>query len=575
MAKKILLISVAAIILCIAALTLFIKIYITPEKVKAYLIPAAEKAFNRKVDLGEIDISLFKGIQVTDFSIKESDEKTDFIACKDFVLKYRFLPLLSRRVVIEELRMDSPRVRIERNHEGTFNFEDMGDREARDEEKVKEPDAGPQELPVTLLVDSIRVKNAEFSFLDRKEELPDIKGNLDIDMGIQSLTESEIFTQGTIAVQFDEITVRKPQERQIKDLAAGLTYNVSIAMKSKDINIDTLDVRIQEIPLSISGTVINLQTSPEIDLSLSLPGANVEDIVEIIQPFFEKNGLNLSGTVKTELNVTGIPKKPETLRTSANVTMDKIGATYNNIPVSLNGTVQSDIWTNSIVIKSADFTLQGVQAIVKGTITNLKTSPEMDLTVSIPSVKTAELEKSMKHLIGTKGGPLSGNLTADFHLKGMPKNLDSLKTDGKVTLQKFGLTYNDVPVILDGDFFLKGQSVDINTNIILGKNTASLKGSVNNYLKKPDIKLNLHAEELALDQLIPAGAGKGTTSQEEELQPDKTPGEAQPLALKLSAEGEIKIDKAQYKNMSMSDFYTNYRFKNNTFEISKIIHSKS
>jgi AsmA protein len=196
----------------------------------------------------------------------------------------------------------------------------------------------------------------------------------------------------------------------------------------------------------------------------------------------------------------------------------------------------------------------------------------MDLTISIPSVKTAELEKSMKPLIGTKGGPLSGNLTADFNLKGMLKKPDSLKTDGTVTLQKFGMTYNDVPVIFDGNLFLKEQSVDINTNIILGKNITSLKGSVNNYLEKPDIKLNLHAQELALDHLIPAGAGKDTAPPgEEELQSDKTPVEAKPLDLKLSAEGEIKIEKAQYKGLTMTDFYTNYSFKNNIFKISKMI----
>jgi AsmA protein len=266
-----------------------------------------------------------------------------------------------------------------------------------------------------------------------------------------------------------------------------------------------------------------------------------------------------------------MPKKPDTVMASGNITFGNIHATYNNLPVSVSGSIQSDIWSNSILIKKADITLQGVQAIIKGTVTNLKTSPEMDLAVSIPSVKTAELEKAMKPLIGTKGLLLSGNLTADLSLKGTPKKPESITTDGKMTLQKFGLTYNNVPVIFDGNVFFKEQSVDINTNIILGKNTTSLKGSVNNYLEKPDIKLNLHAEELALDDLIPASGGKDTASpREEEREADEVSTEAKPLDLNLSAEGEIRIDKALYKNMTMSDFYAHYRFKDNKLEVTKM-----
>jgi AsmA protein len=554
--KKILYLAIALTIVIVIALTVVIKIYVTPESVKSFLIPEAEKALQRKVSLGGIDISLLKGIHVRDFVIKESDGKTDFISCDDFIFRYKLLPLLSRKIIVEEVKLVSPRVRIERNQEGTFNFEDIGKREQGELPEDEQKDGKPGGLPISLLVDSIIVDNARFFFLDAKEELPDMKGSLDINLDIKSMNGSELHSQGNIDVKVEEILLKKPQKKQIRDVTAMVAYKVSVAMKSKDIRIDTADVTIQEIPLSISGTVINLQTSPEIDIALSLPVTKIEDIDKVIDPFIDTSGLNLSGSLMTELNLTGMLKRPETVIASGNMTFDDIRATYKNIPLSIDGSIQSDIQTNSILIKNADFTLQGVQAIIKGTVKNLKTSPEMDLTISIPSVKTAELEKSMKTLIGKKGGPLSGNLTADFNLKGMLKKLDSLKTDGTVTLQKFGMTYNDVPVIFDGNLFLKEQSVGINTNIILGKNTTSLKGSVNNYLEKPDIRLNLHAQELALDHLIPAGAGKDTAP----------PGEEE-----LSAEGEIKIDKAQYKSMTMTDFYTNYSFKNNIFKISKMI----
>jgi uncharacterized protein involved in outer membrane biogenesis len=119
--KKILYLAIALTIVIVIALTVVIKIYVTPESVKSFLIPEAEKALQRKVSLGEIDISLLKGIQVKDFVIKESDGKTDFISCDDFIFRYKLLPILSRKIIIEELKLVSPRVRIERNQGSGLN----------------------------------------------------------------------------------------------------------------------------------------------------------------------------------------------------------------------------------------------------------------------------------------------------------------------------------------------------------------------------------------------------------------------------------------------------------------------
>jgi len=46
--------------------------------------------------------------------------------------------------------------------------------------------------------------------------------------------------------------------------------------------------------------------------------------------------------------------------------------------------------------------------------------------------------------------------------------------------------------------------------------------------------------------------------------------EAEPINPKLTAEGEIKIDSAKYKNMTMSNFYAKYQLKDNRFEIIKM-----
>ncbi|MCK5504851.1 MAG: AsmA family protein, partial [Thermodesulfovibrionia bacterium] len=124
--KKVLLIITVLGALAIISLTVLIKIYVTPESVKAYLIPQAETALNRKVYFDKVHISLLKGIEVSDFVIKDKDGESDFITCKKFILKYKLLPLLSKQLIIEEFKLVSPQVNIKRDSQGAFNFEGIG-----------------------------------------------------------------------------------------------------------------------------------------------------------------------------------------------------------------------------------------------------------------------------------------------------------------------------------------------------------------------------------------------------------------------------------------------------------------
>jgi AsmA protein len=562
--KKILIISGVIIITFIIALTVFIKIYITPESVKAYLIPEAEKALKRKVQLGDIDISLLKGIQVRDFVIKEADEKTVFIACKDFILQYRLLPLLSRKVIIEELRIVSPVIRIVRDIEGTFNYKDIGQENGIREEGKE---AGTKGLPISLQIDSIAVENAMFSFVDLKNELPDIKGAIEIDTGIKITDSSELFTQGSIELKLEEILMKDPPGKQVKEISAGITYKVSMAMKSKDIRIENADLKIQGIPLSIKGTIINLKTSPEIDINMSIPDVKTEDIEKITAQFADTGISQLSGNLSADLGITGMPKKPETIKIDTDITISKMGVVYKDIPVSVDGDASFDYKDNTLTIGKADFTIIEVPVSIQGSVINLDTEPGINISISIPSIETARIEKSITPIIDTRGLRLSGgSLSARLKVEGIPKKPDSLKTSGSIVFEEAGVTYNDLPAVFDGDLALKGRTIDIDTEIGINKNTVSLKGSVDNYFKNPDIRLNLYSDRLSIDELFPAKK----EAEKAPPPPRKDETEPDPLDLNLSAKGEIKIKSAEYKNMLMSDFHAEYRFKNNRLEITKM-----
>ncbi len=453
--SKFLLLAVFSLAAVIIILTISIRIFITPEKVKAFLIPEVEKALNRKITVGEIKISLLKGIAIKDFAIKEKDEKTDFVTCKDFVLKYKLFPLFLKKLLVDELTMLSPEIRITRSKEGEFNFEGVGRKQKPEEGNKAKQAAELKKLPVSLQINKVVVKDGRFSFIDSKEDLPDIKGSININAGLKSADGANLSSQGNVNLKLNEILFKKTS-RKYRDFTAGLKYSLSLNLESNSIKIDKADLRIQELPVSISGA-----------------------------------------------------------------------------------------------------------------ITNFKTAPEIDMTVSATKVKIAEMQKSFSSFVDVKGLALSGNLTTDLRLTGMPKELDTLKIKGNVILEKIGIAYSKTQALLDGNLIFNDLGMNIELKGTAGKNRAELRGNVSNYFKNQNIRLDVYSKQLFLDELAPL-TGQETASVKQEKTPGQVPSEASPVDARLTAAGEIKIDAARYKGMTMNNLYAKYQLKNNKFEILKM-----
>ncbi|MEQ8213059.1 MAG: AsmA family protein, partial [Smithellaceae bacterium] len=122
---KIAIIVLAVVLVVIAAVSLFVKSYLTEERMRALVSEIANKSLNRKTVIGAIDVSLFRGIVVKDFEIREKNAESVFIKTKEFVLTYQFLPLLTKKLVIDKLSIVDAEIYLKTNPDGTYNFSDM------------------------------------------------------------------------------------------------------------------------------------------------------------------------------------------------------------------------------------------------------------------------------------------------------------------------------------------------------------------------------------------------------------------------------------------------------------------
>jgi hypothetical protein len=210
----------ALIIVVIVGLTLFVKSYLKSDRLKAIIIPKMEEFTGRKVGIGAIDVSLFKGIDVEGISLMDREGKSEFLKVREFVLDYSLLPLLHKQLVIKKIEVVEPAVALVREKDGTYNFSDILEKAKAGKKEAKPAGAEEEGLPFSVITDRITVKDAKMTFSDRqgvipavslasdielkiiaaKGASPEISGKVDVKALTIKVGENEISSSGTIGL---------------------------------------------------------------------------------------------------------------------------------------------------------------------------------------------------------------------------------------------------------------------------------------------------------------------------------------------------------------------------------------
>jgi AsmA protein len=155
-------IALGIFILMVGGASLLIRYIISPDMVRKTVLPRVGKALQRHIEIGDVRIGIFKGISLRDLKVFERDGKAVFVSLSGAHLRYQLLPLLSRRVVVDEIVLDSPHISVVRSPDGTFNFSDLL-------KKGKPKDAAQKDKsPLSFAVARFSVTDGRVAYNDRK-----------------------------------------------------------------------------------------------------------------------------------------------------------------------------------------------------------------------------------------------------------------------------------------------------------------------------------------------------------------------------------------------------------------------
>ena len=123
-----LLLLVVVILLVLAGGALFLaNRYLQSPAFKEKVLAAAHDALGTNVQISELQASLWEGIVLKGVTVANPQGFNGSLLTADaFVLRYRLLPLLYRKLEVQELSLTAPVVVLARNDKGEWNYDKLG-----------------------------------------------------------------------------------------------------------------------------------------------------------------------------------------------------------------------------------------------------------------------------------------------------------------------------------------------------------------------------------------------------------------------------------------------------------------
>jgi AsmA protein len=312
-------IVVGILILLIIGLSIFVKSYLSSDRLKPIILPKAEAITGRKVLLDEINVSLFRGIVAKGLSIKEKDGQKDFVKVGSFVLSYRLLPLLRKELVISKIEIGSPSISVKKERGGKYNFSDVTESRSKGPQEPQKP-SGPEQqgLPVSIVADRFYIRNANLTFVDEAKELPDVSMTLDAEF------KGGLEKDGTPRMDFGRISLKEIKAK-LKDVEVKVSGKIDMDAKTLRANLQTV---IGKDIIELSATAKDYRSAPDIVADLH---AKTLDLQRLTGLKDEKKGQEDRPRQKEKKAESTGGSMTQKLKASGQITVDK--ATYQDYTV--------------------------------------------------------------------------------------------------------------------------------------------------------------------------------------------------------------------------------------------------
>ncbi len=460
-----------------------VKSVVLPETVKGMIIPRLEDIVQQTISCREISVGSAGIITLKDISIGDGRPREHglLVSARAALLHCRLLPLLSKKIIIEQITLREPSFSLVRNESGQFNVaaapEPHPDRE---NPGASGNDGAGSQPALSLNIRSLAFQDGTLVFTDRYIRSPQPLETTIKDMngGFSDLSPISPFDLNLTA----EIVSSAPSVLRLKAVIDPVRKTV------------TSDVKLT--PFDLSGVLPYLSSLP---FTMSKGSCSLDLTVGI------NRALDVSS--RGVLRLTGVDLATEAAADAGGPAA--LAALLKRDEISLDHDLAYRAGDDTLSITKCATTIGRITLNLKGAISACRTAPRCDITVDADQLSAAQLFNVVppERLPALKNIAASGSLKAHLAVRGELQKPEALEVNGSLRADKLALQ-SDVPprwkLKLEGGAELQNRDVVIKQlTAQTGNSSLAVTGEVKNcFAGAPAAQFRISAPSIDADEVI-------------------------------------------------------------------------
>lgn len=262
--------------------------FVVPPIVRSVLLKQVSAALNRDVSIGTVRVNPYTlSVTIQDLTVKERTGTETFLSFDELYVNAEIMSLFRRALVIHELKISKPYVRVVRNRDESYNFTDMI--------QGKASGAGKSDKPklVTFSVNNIAILDGSVDFIDGPKGIQHTVRELRITIPFISnrATNTNIF----VKPEFSAVINGDPYSIKGQTKPFAESHETYLGLEAQDIDIPAY---LQYIPAKLNFKL----PSGKVDLKARVTFTQSKD---------KMTALSVAGNVSVrELAVNDVSNKP-------------------------------------------------------------------------------------------------------------------------------------------------------------------------------------------------------------------------------------------------------------------------
>ena len=268
---------------------------------KGTYLPRIEESLNRRVDVGEVRLSLIPlpSIRLSNLKVFDSPPahaNNTFFSAQQVQLRLRFWPLLKGRFEISELVLDKPSFNLIKQPNGRFNYSDISEKKtspaSRREVKKRAETPRAADTPVAplLIPGNLSIRDGQLNLIAKGEAPVNIKG---IDLSLRDFSSGAPFS---FRASFTHPGLK----------TVSLTGELDYQQEKALLELKNNRLKIHDLTLPLQGNIGNVLAMPRFNLNLTSDDVDAKAIFQILSVFgLAPRDTDVSGPMGLHMNVTG------------------------------------------------------------------------------------------------------------------------------------------------------------------------------------------------------------------------------------------------------------------------------